>query len=90
MISKLRRKIFLLIQISLSIILLGVIVIFASLSYKNTITDEDSESIFEQFDKMLISYINEKIKEGNNVKILEEYYDYRQSLKEWAIFSCKK
>jgi hypothetical protein len=43
-------------------------------SYKNNITDEDSESIFEQFDKMLISYINEKIKEGNNVKILEEYY----------------
>ena len=49
-------------------------------NYKNTITDlsqisdEDSESIFEQFDKMLISYINEKIKEGNNVKILEEYY----------------
>ena len=43
-------------------------------NYKNNITDEDSESIFEQFDKMLISYINEKIKEGNNVKILEEYY----------------
>ena len=28
----------------------------------------------EQFDKLLISYINEKIKEGKNVKILEDYY----------------
>ena len=43
-------------------------------NYKNNISGEDSELIFEQFDKMLISYINEKIKEGNNVKILEEYY----------------
>ena len=49
-------------------------------NYKNNITslsqisEEDSDLIFEQFDKMLISYINEKIKEGNNVKILEEYY----------------
>ena len=38
MINKLRKKIFWIIQISLSIVLLGVIIIFTSLSYKNTIT----------------------------------------------------
>ena len=38
MISKLRKKIFWIIQISLSIILLGIVVIFSGFSYKNTIT----------------------------------------------------
>ena len=38
MIDKLRKRIFWIIQISLSIIVLGVIVLFTSFSYKNTIT----------------------------------------------------
>ncbi len=38
MINKLRKKIFWIIQISLSVIILGIIIIFASFSYKNTIT----------------------------------------------------
>ena len=38
MIDKLRKKIFWIIQMSLSIVLLGIIIIFTSLSYKNTIT----------------------------------------------------
>ena len=38
MINKLRKKIFWIIQVSLSIVLLGVIIIFTGLSYKNTIT----------------------------------------------------
>ena len=38
MINKLRRKIFLIIQISLSVIVLGIIILFASFSYKNTLT----------------------------------------------------
>ena len=38
MINKLRKKIFWIIQISLSIIILGVIIIFTTLNYKNTIT----------------------------------------------------
>lgn len=38
MIEKLRKKIFLIIQISLSVIVLGVIIIFTSYNYKNTIT----------------------------------------------------
>ena len=43
MIDKLRKKIFWIIQISLSVILIGIIVIFASLSYKNTI---NSSTVF--------------------------------------------
>lgn len=38
MINKLRKKIFWIIQISLSIIILGIIVIYSTSSYKNTIT----------------------------------------------------
>ena len=38
MISKLRKKIFWIIQVSFSIILLGIIIVFTSSSYKNTIT----------------------------------------------------
>ena len=38
MINKLRKKIFWIIQISFTIIILGIIIIFSSLSYKNTIT----------------------------------------------------
>ena len=38
MIDKLRKKIFWIIQISLSIIVLGIIILFTSFSYKNTIT----------------------------------------------------
>ncbi|MBR2786764.1 MAG: HAMP domain-containing histidine kinase [Clostridia bacterium] len=38
MIGKLRKKIFWIIQISLSVIVLGVIIIFTSYNYKNTIT----------------------------------------------------
>ena len=38
MINKLRKKIFWIIQISLSVIILGIIIIFTSFSYKNTIT----------------------------------------------------
>ena len=38
MINKLRKKIFWIIQLSLTIIILGIIIIFASFSYRNTIT----------------------------------------------------
>lgn len=45
-----------------------------NLNIMNNISERDSEFIMEKFDKMLINFINEKIKEGDNVKILEEYY----------------
>ena len=38
MINKLKNKIFWIIQISLSIIVIGVVILFAGFSYKNTIT----------------------------------------------------
>ena len=38
MINKLRRKIFWIIQVSLSIIILGIIILYSTSSYKNTIT----------------------------------------------------
>ena len=38
MINKLRKKIFWIIQLSLTIIILGIIILFSSFSYKNTIT----------------------------------------------------
>ena len=38
MINKLRKKIFWIIQLSLTIIILGIIIIFARFSYRNTIT----------------------------------------------------
>ena len=43
MLNKLRKKIFWIIQISLSVIILGIIILFTSFSYKNTIT---SSTIF--------------------------------------------
>ena len=49
MINKLRKKIILIIQISLSIILLGVIIIFSGLSYNNTITS--STMFMERMDR---------------------------------------
>ena len=45
-----------------------------NLNIMNNISERDSEFIMEKFDKILINFINEKIKEGENVKILEEYY----------------
>ena len=39
---------------------------------KNINSDEDI--LNEEFDKIIINYINEKIKTGNNYKLLEDYY----------------
>ena len=38
MIDKLRKKIFWIIQIPFSVIILGIIILFTTFSYKNTIT----------------------------------------------------
>jgi hypothetical protein len=46
-----------------------------NLNIMNNISERDSEFIMEKFDKMLINFINEKIKEGTNNKLLEEYYN---------------
>ena len=50
-------------------------------SYKENINNlsetstEDIESLNDELDKFLIDYINEKIKDGKNDKMLEEYYN---------------
>ena len=50
--------------------------------------EEDIETLNNQFDKMLINFINEKIKDGKNNKILEEYYN-RLSQENKKIFKNK-
>ena len=49
---------------------------------------EDIETLNNQFDKILINYINEKIKDGKNNKLLEEYYN-RLSQENKKIFNNK-
>ena len=46
-----------------------------NLSNLNEVDAEDIEYIMNKFNKIIINYINEKIKEGKNNKFLEEYYD---------------
>ena len=41
----------------------------------NELSKEDIEELLNEFDKILINFINEKIKEGTNNKLLEEYYN---------------
>lgn len=63
MINKLRKKIFWIIQLSLTVIILGIIIIFAGFSYRNTIT---SSTIF--VDRI---NVREQIKEEGNGEIAE-------------------
>ena len=71
MINKLRKKIFWIIQISLSVIILGIIIIFASFSYKNTIT---SSTMFM-----------ERIERKDDVKV-EQPEDFRESKNDRDLF----
>ena len=99
MISKLRRKIFLLIQISLSIILLGVIVIFASLSYKNTITSstmvidrlEGKNNIIKNIDAPSFISIDGvyKLRIYNN-SIIKQSAEITDEIKKYAVEVSKK
>lgn len=99
MISKLRRKIFLLIQISLSIILLGVIVIFASLSYKNTITSttmvmdrlEGKNNIIKNIDTPSFMSIDGvyKLRIYNN-SIIKQSAEITDEIKKYAVEVSKK
>ena len=99
MISKLRRKIFLLIQISLSIILLGVIVVFASLSYKNTITSttmvmdrlEGKNNIIKNIDTPSFMSIDGvyKLRIYNN-SIIKQSAEITDEIKKYAVEVSKK
>ena len=71
MINKLRKKIFWIIQVSLSVIILGIIIIFTSFSYRNTIT---SSTMFM-----------ERIERRDNVKG-EQPEDFREAKNDRDLF----
>ena len=99
MINKLRNKIFWIIQISLSIIVIGVVILFASFSYKNTITSstmfmdrlEGRMEIKENNSKEFGEEKNEREIEGvykievNNNNIATKSNDVTDELKNFAI-----
>ena len=99
MINRLRNKIFWIIQISLSIIVIGVVILFASFSYKNTITSstifmdrlEGRTGIKENNPKEFSEEKNEREIEGvykievNNNKAMTKSNDVTDELKVFAI-----
>ena len=52
------------------------------------VSSEDIEDLKNEFDKILINFINNKIKEGKNNKLLEEYYN-RLSQEDKKVFKDK-
>ena len=99
MINRLRNKIFWIIQISLSIIVIGVVILFASFSYKNTITSstifmdrlEGKMGIKENNPKEFSEEKNDREIEGvykievNNNKAMTKSNDVTDELKSLAI-----
>ena len=95
MINKLRNKIFWIIQISLSIIILGIVILFTSFNYKNTLTSsimfmdriekrgEVKEDRFRDNDDSLIDGIY-KI-EVNNGNIIPRSNNITEEIKDYAI-----
>ena len=74
MIEKLRKKIFWIIQISLSVIVLGVIILFTSYNYKNTITS--SLIVMDRLEKRIELKQDEsnELKEERNFRYIEGVY----------------
>ena len=99
MINKLRKKIFWIIQISLSIVLLGVIIIFTSLSYKNTITS--STMVMDRLEGKNVKIKNVeslfpisiegvyKLRIYNN-SVIEQSNDITDEIKKYALEVSKK
>ena len=99
MINRLRNKIFWIIQISLSIIVIGVVILFAGFSYKNTITSstmfmdrlEGRMGIKENNPREDSEEKNEREIEGvykievNNNKAMTKSNDVTDELKDFAI-----
>ena len=99
MINRLRNKIFWIIQISLSIIVIGIVILFASFSYKNTLTSstmfmdrlEGKMGIKENNPKEFSEEKNEREIEGvykievNNNKAMSKSNDVTDELKDFAI-----
>ena len=99
MINRLRNKIFWIIQISLSIIVIGIVILFASFSYKNTLTSstmfmdrlEGKMGIKENNPKEFSEEKNDREIEGvykievNNNKAMTKSNDVTDELKNFAI-----
>lgn len=99
MINRLRNKIFWIIQISLSLIVIGVVILFVSFSYKNTITSstifmdrlEGKMGIKENNPKEFSEEKNDREIEGvykievNNNKAMTKSNDVTDELKNFAI-----
>ena len=99
MIDKLRKKIFWIIQISLSFIVLGVIILFTAYNYKNTITsstmfidrlegriDIKRDELTEFNSQSEKRYIDGVYKlQVNNNKIVSKYDDLTDEIKNYAL-----
>ena len=99
MINKLRKKIFWIIQISLSVIVLGIIILFAGFSYRNTIKSstmfmdriEGRMEIKEDKPKEFSEEKNEKYIEGvyklevNDNNVISKSNDVTDEIKNYAI-----
>ncbi len=96
MINKLRKKIFWIIQISLSVIILGIIILFTTFSYRNTITS--STMFMERLEGRKIDEprefseeVNDRYIEGvykiqiNNNNATSKSYDITDEIKNYAI-----
>ena len=99
MINKLRKKIFWIIQISLSIIILGIIVLYSTSSYKNTITSatmfmdriegRDNKPRFDE--NILVTNVEGVYKlEINNSTIIRESNDVTDEIRNYAIEASNK
>lgn len=105
MIEKLRKKIFWIIQISLSVILIGIIVIFTSLSYKNTITSstvfmdrigrkenkpEDSSEVKLDRDPFVINIDGAYRLRIKDNEVIRESNDINDEIRNYAITASNK
>ena len=96
MIDKLRKKIFWIIQISLSVIILGIIILFTTFNYRNIITS--STMFMDRLEGRKIDEprefseeINDRYIEGvyrvqvNNNNAISKSYDITEEIKSYAI-----
>lgn len=104
MIDKLRKKIFWIIQISLSVIILGIIILFTSFSYRNTIIsstmfmdrlegriDSKEDKLREFSDKKTERYIEGVYKiDVNNNNAISKSDDVTDEIRNYAIEVCKR
>ena len=103
MINKLRKKIFWIIQLSLTIIILGIIIIFAGFSYKNTITsstmfidringrvDERPNETRENTDPFSVNVEGVYKIEFNNSGIIREFTGVTEETRNYALKISKK